>query len=126
MTGYDTDDRVFDLGKGAINRIYRLCRRLDRLHSKHSESTSHQRCRNLKRVASSLRLRRRIRHLVDYLHFALAKWLCENYRVILTPKFDTQAMVSKKMKRKLRSNDHIVALQVQNSADKQSQRVQAL
>ena len=51
---------------------------------------------------AAARMRSRIRHLVDSLHFALSKWLCENYRVILIPKFEVKNMI-RKGKRKLRS-----------------------
>ena len=41
----------------------------------------------------------RIRNLVTELHRKAAKWLCERYRVILLPKFDTQQMVTRRSRR---------------------------
>src|SRR6185312_7815295 len=40
-----------------------------------------------------LRIHRRIRCLVNDCHHKLAKWLCENYRIILLPEFRTQGIV---------------------------------
>ena len=49
-----------------------------------------------------LRIHRKVRHLIDDCHRKLAKWLCENYRVVLLPKFETQKMV-KRGQRRIRS-----------------------
>src|SRR6185437_8176420 len=40
-----------------------------------------------------LRIHKRIRCLVNDCHYKLAKWLCQNYRIILLPEFKTQGMV---------------------------------
>jgi putative transposase len=42
-----------------------------------------------------LRLETRIRNCVADLHWKLARWLCENYEVILLPVFSTQQMMRK-------------------------------
>ena len=45
---------------------------------------------------------KRVRNLVDEVHKKLSKWLCENYRVVLLPKFDMQQM-TRRAKRKINS-----------------------
>jgi len=84
-------------------RIYRLCRRLDQLMSRSSaqnvRTMPHRRrwhrCRWKMRRAAA-RMRTRIRNLVDEMQRKLIRWLCESYRVILLPRFDTQRMISKR------------------------------
>ena len=48
-----------------------------------------------------LRIIQRIRNLIDECHHQLARWLCQNYEIILLPKFETSHMVLKN-KRKIR------------------------
>jgi len=48
------------------------------------------------------RIRKKIRNRVDDLHRKLAKWLCERYRLILLPEFETQRMTARAT-RKIRS-----------------------
>ena len=50
----------------------------------------HKQRRAFQKAARRIRLK--VTNLVDELHKKLAKWLCENYRVILLPKFETQKM----------------------------------
>ena len=49
-----------------------------------------------------LRITQRIHNLIDECHHQLAQWLCQNYEIILLPKFETSQMVLKN-KRKIRS-----------------------
>lgn len=49
-----------------------------------------------------MRIRKRIRNLVDELHKRFVKWLVENYHTVLLPEFETQRMV-RKCDRKLSS-----------------------
>ena len=51
---------------------------------------------------SARRIRLKIRNLIDELHKKLAKWLCENYRCIIIPRFQTSQMI-RKGQRKIRS-----------------------
>ena len=75
-----------------MQRLYRLCGHLDGLQARWSaQQTCHRLRYRLQRAAR--RLRRRIPSLVDEVHTRLVKWLCENYRVVLLPKFETQRMV---------------------------------
>ena len=46
-----------------------------------------------------LRIYKKIRCLVNDCHYKLAKWLCENYRIILLPEFRTQGMVRRGQRR---------------------------
>jgi putative transposase len=96
-------------GTGDIGGIYRLCHWLDDLMSRLSQKktpdgggfTHRQRWR-MKQAAS--RMRSKIRHLIDDVQRKLIKWLCENYHLVLLPKFDTQHMISKRDgRRRIRS-----------------------
>jgi putative transposase len=46
-----------------------------------------------------LRIHKKIRCLVDDCHRKLAKWLCENYHVVLLPEFRTQSMIRRGQRR---------------------------
>ncbi len=82
----------------AINKIQRLCTHLDDLLSRAAKAKRPKR-RNMRRAAK--RLRRRIHNLVNELHHKGAKWLVDNYDIILLPTFETSGMC-KRSKRKLR------------------------
>lgn len=100
-TCYDTGGRCFHWGEQATDRIFRLCYRIDKLIAlRKSVHHKHRTIRNMKR--RELRLRLKIRHMVADMHRHLAKWLCENYRRILLPKFEVQSMI-KRGNRKLSS-----------------------
>ena len=92
MTGYDPDGATFEWGKRDMGRINRLCYAFDKLQSKIDTSTSAVKKRRMRKAG--IRLQQRIRNLVDEVHKKLAKWLCEQYRVILLPKFESSQMVS--------------------------------
>lgn len=93
-------DRAGHLAQYDIGRIYRLCYYLDDLISRISKVKSKQK-RNLKKAAS--RIREKIKNLIYELHWKTAKFLVNNFDVILLPTFETSQMVSKKAKRKIRS-----------------------
>src|SRR5205085_1514531 len=46
-----------------------------------------------------LRIYKKIHCLVNDCHYKLAKWLCENYRIVLLPEFRTQGMVRRGQRR---------------------------
>ena len=48
---------------------------------------------------AAARIRLKIRNLVDELHKRLAKWLCENYEVVLLPAFETSQMLRRGQRR---------------------------
>ena len=99
MTVYSADGEVVEWGTqqpgaegGDTSQIYKLCRVLDKLQSKMSQPhIRHKQRYNMKRV--SAKIRKRIRSIVNEVHYKLSKWLCTNFRTILIPKFDTQRMV---------------------------------
>ena len=96
--GKKAQDGTRGRGGGDTARIHRLCLSLDRLHSRMTqEDVRHKQRYNMKRAAA--RLRKRIRSVVDEVHHKLSKWLCQNFRVIIIPQFDTQNMVGRSTRR---------------------------
>lgn len=94
-----TEESFGWIGSGDIGRIQRLCYYLDDLISQIASAHSKQRQR-LKKATDRLRLR--IRHLVDEMHHKVARFLVDNFEVILLPTFEVSQMVVKSS-RKLRS-----------------------
>ncbi len=86
------------LGHQSIGKIQRLCYHLDELLSRADKARRPKR-RNLRRAAN--RLRCHIRNLVDELHHKVAKFLVENFEIILLPTFETSEM-TKRGRRRLR------------------------
>ena len=87
------------LGNDSNLHIQKLCFRLDKLVSRLSKAPSQQK-RRLKKAAG--RLRCKIKNLVKELHHKTARFLVNNFDVILLPTFETSQMVSKS-RRKLRN-----------------------
>jgi len=101
MTGYDASGQSWEWGKQDIQRIYRLCHTADKLQSKWSQKDiKHKKKYSLQKAARQVHLK--IRNLIDEVHKKLAKWLCENYKVVLLPKFETSQML-RRGQRKLNS-----------------------
>ena len=98
MTFFSEDSYGW-LGKDSNLHIQKLCFRLDKLVSKSSKAPSRQK-RRFKKAAS--RLRCKIKNLVKELHHKTAKFLVDNFDVILLPTFESSQMVSKS-RRKLRN-----------------------
>ncbi len=100
MTGFDGQD-VLGIGKYDIGRIYRLARHLDKVMSRvgQNKGKCFKRLRyRLRKGAAKIRIK--IKNLVSELHKKTAKYLCDKYKVIFLPTFETQQMV-KKGKRRL-------------------------
>ena len=95
LTWFSEDDSGH-IGKGDFGRIQRLCAHLDDLLSRASKG-GHQRKRNMYRAADRLRVR--IRNLVDELHHKAARFLVDNYDVILIPRFESSDMVRRGVRR---------------------------
>ena len=98
QTVYDATGAAHEWGAADMGRIQRLCYHLDDLVSRYSCSKekvflSHRRRWRMKKAAK--RMRKKVRSLVGDLHRKLARWLCENYRYILIPKFETKQMSAK-------------------------------
>jgi putative transposase len=94
---YDADGHGIEWGEGDMSQVFVLCRQADQIQSKISK----------KRATWSLRraYHRKLRKIKDKIkecHNKLALFLCENYRVVLIPKFQVSQMV-KKHNRKIRS-----------------------
>jgi putative transposase len=98
MTGYDADGSTFEWAQNDFGRIFRLCYAYDVLQAKWSqkEIKHHQR---YKMKISGLRIHSKIRNLVDEVHKKLSKCLCENYRKIVLPVFETSNMVKRGMRK---------------------------
>jgi len=101
QTTFDTEGNITEWGNGAKFKITNLCHLYDNLQSKWSKANvKHKQRYRMKKVG--MLIHRRIRNLVDDLHKKLAKWLCENHKVILLPHYETSKMVIK-TKRKINS-----------------------
>jgi putative transposase len=87
------------LGDDANLAIQKLCFKLDKLISKMSKAKSQQK-RRFRKAAE--RIRAKIQHLVKELHHKTARFLVDNFDVILLPTFESSKMVSKS-RRKIRS-----------------------
>lgn len=94
-----SEDSFGWLGDAANIRIQKLCFKLDKLIGKISKAKSGRK-RRLKMAAT--RIRGRIKSLIDELHKKCAKFLVDNFDVILLPTFETSNM-SRKGKRRIRS-----------------------
>ncbi|MGK7897518.1 MAG: RNA-guided endonuclease InsQ/TnpB family protein [Xenococcus sp. (in: cyanobacteria)] len=81
------------LGKHDIGRIQRLCFYLDDLISRSSKVNAKKRYR-MRKAADKIRAK--IRNLVDELHHKIARFLVDNFDVILLPSFETSEMAIKK------------------------------
>ncbi len=112
VTSFDLQGRIYEFGNGSIKRIERLCYYLDdlisRTHAKRPKDKSRFVLGKKKRWRmrrAALRMRRRIRNLIDEAHHKIALWLCENYRVIVWPLSGVRNMVTKKHRKKKKCKD---------------------
>ncbi|OQX24300.1 MAG: hypothetical protein BWK80_21475 [Desulfobacteraceae bacterium IS3] len=80
------------IGTGDFGRVQRLCQHLDNLYSKISKAKCKQK-RRLKKAA--VRIREKIKNLINEIHHKTAYFLCKNFSVIFLPPFETSQMVSK-------------------------------
>ena len=88
LTFYSEDD-CGKIGEGDFGRIQRLCVHLDGLIGRMVKASGLRKMR-MKRAIH--RMRWRIRDLIDELHKQTARWLVDNYDVILLPTFETSEM----------------------------------
>ena len=100
MTVYSPTPGVcYKLADGDIQRLFRLCRCLDGLISK----TGGGRCKAKRRMRlAQVRLRLRIKHLVNEVHWKSIRFLLDNFKNIIIPPFNVSQMV-KRASRKIRS-----------------------
>ena len=104
MTCYEANGNITEWCAGDEQRLCRLNHHLDKLRWRinHDTDVRHKARYRMRKAAS--RIASRMHHLVDDIHRKLAKWLCENHRVIFLPKFEIKDMVKKKTKTKGRRN----------------------
>ena len=95
LTWYCTDS-VGKIGEGAFFRIQRFCERLDDLLSRAAKSPARRR-RNMRRAVNRMRLK--VENLVAELHRQAARFLVNNFDVILLPTFETSEMVERGRRR---------------------------
>jgi putative transposase len=79
-----------NIGKGDFSRIQRLCFHLDKLISKRDKCKNKQSKRAFTKAVK--RLRAKIVHLINELHHKAAKFLTDNFDIILLPTFETKQM----------------------------------
>jgi putative transposase len=102
MTGYTSMGEVYEFCNGDEQRLCRLRAHYDKLQKKirNNSNMVHKRRYRMRKAAS--KLQQKMSNLVDDMHRKIAKFLCENFRVIFLPKFPVQQMVTKKYgKRKI-------------------------
>lgn len=88
------------IGMSDFSRIQRLCHHLDNLISKRDLCKAKQRKKSL--TKATRRMQQKIKDLISELHHKAARFLVDNFDVILLPTFETKDMASKN-KRKIRS-----------------------
>ena len=71
-----------------------LCRKASRLQSLVDREPKKSRIRTLRALAQ--RVRERIGHLTDEIHYKVALWLCRNFSVVLLPKFEAKRLSAPK------------------------------
>ncbi|NEP31507.1 transposase [Moorena sp. SIO3B2] len=94
-----SETSVGKIGNGDFSRVQRLCSHLDCLLSKISKAKGKQKYRMRK---AARRIVIKIKNLINELHHKAARFLVDNFDVILLPTFETSEM-SKKGNRKIRS-----------------------
>lgn len=99
QTGYSPDGKWFKLGDGASTRIFRLYLHLDKLISNLSNINGSKRRNVKKRI---IRLRIKIKNLINEMHHKIALYLSSNFEFILLPSFETSQM-SKRLSRKIKT-----------------------
>ena len=110
------------IGYRAFGRIQRLCHWLDNLISRTDTEPDYQRRRRMRRAQD--RMRQRIHNLVDELHWKVARWLTNNYQVILLPIFETHDM-TRRAGRRIRSKTARMMLSLRHYEFKQRLRWKA-
>ena len=86
---------------GGTELIEWLCRKTDRLQSRSAQARTQAERDELNKQANVVR--EKIRHLVDEFHHKLAVWLCENYEVVLLPKFGVKRIMQRRKIQKRRA-----------------------
>ena len=93
---------AYKVGHSDISRIQRLCVHMDSLHSKLAKlkgarQTVHNKRRNIKCAIERMRLR--MRHLVDEVHWKTIHFLTSQFNNIIIPPFQVSGMVTRGTRR---------------------------
>ncbi len=99
FVAFFSETSVGFIGYSDFSRIQRLCQHLDNLKSKISKANGGQK-RRIPKAARRMVIK--IQNLIGELHHKTARFLVDNFDVILLPTFETAEM-SKKGSRKIRS-----------------------
>ena len=99
MVGWSPNGSAVDIGHSDVSRLYRLCHGLDRLIEE-TKSTKRRHRRRLEKA--QFRMRKRIRNIVDEVHWKTIQYLCTRFTDIVIPDFRVQDMISRKGKRMIR------------------------
>ena len=91
-----SEDGCGKLGQEDFGRIQRLCQHQDNLLSRAAQAPSKRR-RNMRRAAQRMTVR--IQNLINELHHKTARFLVDNFDVILLPDFKTSGMVTRSRRR---------------------------
>ena len=91
-----SEDGCGKIGELDFGRIQRLCQHQDNLLSRAAQAPSKRR-RNMRRATERMTIR--IQNLVNELHHKTARYLVDNFDVILLPSFETKGMVTKGQRR---------------------------
>ena len=91
-----SEDGCGKLGEQDFGRIQRLCQHQDNLLSRAARAPSRRR-RNMRRAAGRMTVR--IQNLINELHHKTARYLVDNFDVILLPDFKTSGMVTRGQRR---------------------------
>ena len=91
-----SEDGCGKLGEQDFGRIQRLCQHQDNLLSRATQAPSRKR-RNMRRAAARMTVK--IQNLVKELHHKTARYLVDNFDVILLPDFKTSGMVTRGQRR---------------------------
>ena len=91
-----SEDGCGKLGEQDFGRIQRLCQHQDNLLSRAAQAPSKRR-RNMRRAAARMTVR--IQNLINELHHKTARYLVDNFDVILLPDFKTSGMVARGQRR---------------------------
>ena len=91
------EEKAYKWGDGDLGRIQRLCEHASVLQSKMDQKS----CRNRHRKRLAFRrIHEKMKNLIRDFHHHFAKWLCENYQVVVLPHFESQGM-SRRSTRKI-------------------------
>lgn len=81
LTGYSPDGLLFEAGIEANRKVWKLHLNKDKLISKLSLATSKRKRKSLRKAIE--RIREKIKHLIDELHYKTIRWLLRFKRVIV-------------------------------------------